>query len=102
MEPRACNLEALSPEERARRAELFESVGRSVRKVEELPDGYRVLLHRDAASPGDLVELAGYERRCCPFLTFRTGEQPVPFFEVTGPADAKGFIEAEFGFRPGR
>ena len=43
MEPRACNLNALTPEEQSRRAELFESVGRSVRRVEELPDGYRLV-----------------------------------------------------------
>ncbi len=81
---------------------LFESVGRSVRRVEELPDGYRVLLHRDAASPEELAELVGYERRCCSFLTFETGDDPDVFLDITGPDEAKRFIEAEFGFRPSR
>ena len=102
MEPMACNLGALSPEEQARRAELFETVGRSVRRVEELPDGYRVRLHGGAASPDDLVELVGYERRCCSFLRFAIGGGDEPHLDITGSGEAKRFIEAEFGFRPSR
>jgi len=93
----ACDLTALSPTERIRRAELFEAVGRHVHRVEELSNGYRVQLRRETADPAQLAELVGYERRCCPTLSFTIGDAVL---DITGAGDAKRFIEAEFGFRP--
>ena len=97
-DPIACNLSALTESERERRAELARSLRAAARRVDELPDGYGVVL--DSTSPiiGELETLLALEARCCPFLQFeqcaRSGEVVL---RVTGREGVKDFLRAEFG-----
>lgn len=93
----ACNLEALTPAQRQRRAELFQRLEASWREVEELAIGYRV---RVEPAPGVLEELAEWidlERLCCSFLSFeietaQAGGQT--WLRLTGPLRAKELLQS--------
>ncbi|MDH3425425.1 MAG: hypothetical protein OEM22_02025 [Acidimicrobiia bacterium] len=64
----ACNLDALSPSERARRSELARMIQKSSTSLEETDSGYRVQLPDDSEICERTLELILLERRCCPFL----------------------------------
>ena len=93
--PIACDLSALDPEERDRRADLAQSVWTNVRDVEETPSGYRLRLTPDIAAQRQALEWLLLERRCCPFLafglTFEPGEGAV-WIELGGGPGAKEFL----------
>jgi hypothetical protein len=93
----ACNLEALSVDERARRAELASRVSARFREVRETADGYAVRLEPDPAIVRDTVDWLLLERRCCPFLrldlAFEPGDGPV-WLELRGGPGVKEFLAA--------
>lgn len=95
--PIACDLSALGPEERKRRADLAQSMRTNVREIEETPGGYRLRLTADVAAQREALEWLLLERRCCPFLasglTFEPGEGAV-WIELGGGAGAKEFLTA--------
>jgi len=96
----ACDLSALSAEERARRHALAASLPKAITELQELADGYAISVNPGVLSARDLGEFVGLEQRCCPFLTFRivagtSGE--VSTLEVTGAPGAKQFIASAFG-----
>ncbi len=101
--PFVCRLDALSPAERARHAELTARLVNSARRVEELPNGWE-LSFDDAPDVGRrIVEWMARERRCCPFLDFdiRLGERAEPaVLRLTGAPGARDFIAAELGLEP--
>src|SRR5260370_33849178 len=67
----ACNMKAMSPEERKRQSEIL-SPGLRTSKLssKELADGYEFQFSSDAKTYRLLVEWIGNERRCCPFFDF--------------------------------
>ena len=95
----ACDLHALSKDERARHGELGKALLAAVAERRELPDGYGVRLPPSALR--DAAEWVSYERRCCPFFAFALeqppGSGPVTL-RITGPDGVKPFIRAEFGW----
>jgi hypothetical protein len=72
----ACNLDALSPSERARRSELARMIQKSSTSLEETDSGYRVQLPTDSEICERALELILLERRCCPFLCLELAFEP--------------------------
>jgi hypothetical protein len=72
----ACELAALSEQERVRRASLAGAMSAAVIEVAELPSGYAFHLDRTAAVARVVVELVGLERKRCPFLRFSSRIEP--------------------------
>ena len=99
--PIACQLNALTAEERKRRAELFSALSRGVQELQELPDGYAIRFAPDAETWMRLAEFITLEKQCCPFMAFSLGaeEEIGPMWlRITGREGTKGFLAAELGF----
>lgn len=94
----ACNLKALSKEQRATHVKVSKQLLEAVQELKELPNGYGFRL-----SPEDLTTTAQWislERRCCPFLTFEMelGKDSGPLWlRITGSEGVKKFLRAELG-----
>jgi hypothetical protein len=98
-----CRLDALTPGERARHAELTARLVDSVRRVEALPNGWALSFDDGDDVGGRLVEWMARERRCCPFLDFdiRLGGDGEPaVLRLTGAPGVRDFIAAELGLEP--
>jgi hypothetical protein len=97
----ACNMSALTSDERAHHRDLSQTLFAAVKEKRDLPDGYGFLL-----PPAELMTLAewvSFERRCCPFLTFeieQSRDQGPLWLRITGSDGAKPFIAAEFETNP--
>ena len=91
----ACNLDALTPSERARRSELAVNIQAHTAALEEFASGYRIQLPNDPALCEQALELILLERRCCPFLSlelaFAPGEGHV-YLQMGGPPAVKRFL----------
>jgi hypothetical protein len=72
----ACDLSALSGEERARRETVASRVSARFREVQETSDGYAARLDPDAALVQDALDWLLLERRCCPFLRLELRFEP--------------------------
>lgn len=98
--PIACNMEALTPEERARRADLGRRLLAARQRTRPLSDGYSVWFLSDTALARDVLDFAVLERRCCPFLrigiVFEAEAGPMRL-ELRGGKGVKRFLEAEMG-----
>ncbi len=96
----ACNLLALLPDQRDRRAALAAKAIAAVTSSTELPSGFSLRLDPQLVTAGELDELAGLEGRCCPFLHLaaRAGDGGL-LLEITGSRGVKDFIRAQFGLR---
>src|SRR5262249_46422877 len=68
--PIACNLTALSKEQRKRHQSLSIELRGIVQEIRELPDGYAFRFPADEATIQKAAEWITLERRCCPFLDF--------------------------------
>jgi len=101
--PFVCRLDALTPAERARHAELTARLVGSARRAEPLPDGWALSFDDGPETGSWLVEWMARERRCCPFLEFdiRLGgpEEPA-VLRLTGAPGVRDFIAAELGLEP--
>jgi len=92
--PIACRLDAFSPAQRARHAELLGLLRKRIELVEERPDGLALRLPKDDVALLQAAEWITLERRCCPFLSFELtscGAEGT-WLAVTGPQDAKAVI----------
>ncbi len=78
-----------------RRSGVFKKILDDVTGVEELKNGYRYGFPAYDAILKDLVEVINFERKCCPFLSFRliakSGESKF-WLELTGPEGTKESI----------
>ena len=74
--PLACDLGALSADERARRSTLASRVAARFREVQEISDGYAGCLDSDPAIVRDALDWLLLERRCCPFLRLELSFEP--------------------------
>src|SRR6266850_4162211 len=96
--PIACQLNALTADERKRRAELFSALSKSVKELQELPDGYAIRFAPDARIWMGLAEFVTLEKQCCPFLAFSLGadeENGPVWLRITGREGTKVFVAAE-------
>jgi hypothetical protein len=93
----ACDLSALSVDERARRSALASRVAARFREVVEISDGYAARLDPDPALVRDAFDWLLLERRCCPFLRldlcFEPSDGPV-WFRFRGGPGTKEFLAA--------
>jgi len=72
----ACNLDALSPSERARRSDLAQLIQKNSTSLEETDSGYLIQLPDDSELCDRALELILLERRCCPFLSLALSFEP--------------------------
>lgn len=87
----ACQVGKLAPAERQRHRELTAQL-RAAGAMAELPTGYALHFAPGALPLTTLAEWIGYERHCCPFLTFTLTVAPEPGevqLSLTGPAGTK-------------
>jgi len=95
--PIACNLAALTPDQRHQHAALAAQLAEVIAAVEELPDGYAFRYQTDESTWATVTTWIEWERRCCPFLTFtleRAGDGPV-WLRLTGASGVKDFLAAQ-------
>ena len=93
----ACDLSALNPAERTRRAALASAVTARFLEVRETSDGYTARLDCDAALVHDTLEWILLERRCCPFLRLELQWEPSlgpMWLTFGGGAGVKEFLAA--------
>lgn len=97
--PFACNMQAISAEERPRHLEVIGQMRQAMEEIKELPDGYAF---RFAASQPSILlasEFVARERACCPFFTFELvverNDGPI-WLSLRGREGVKDFIRAEF------
>jgi hypothetical protein len=96
--PIACRLDLLSPAERRREQELLRLAHQRLGEARETPGGYRFAVPPDWL--GELGELLGLERHCCPFLAFAleiAAEQGEVTLHIHGGPGVKAFIAQTFG-----
>jgi hypothetical protein len=98
----ACDLGALTADERTRRSALASRVTAGFREVRETPDGYAARLDPGPGLVRDAFEWAVLEHRCCPFLRLELRFEPVPgpvWLTFGGEPGVKEFLAAA-GLRP--
>jgi hypothetical protein len=94
--PIACDLTALTPDQRQQQVVLATQLAEAVETVEELPNGYAFHYRTDATTWQTVTTWIEWERQCCPFLTFtleRTGAGPI-WLRLTGADGVKDFLAA--------
>lgn len=95
----ACNMNAMTKEQRKRQAQFLTPALHSQRlAAKEVEDGYEFMFPSDAHTLRLVAEWIGNERLCCPFFTFdvrlRNGSEPMTV-RIAGPEGVKEFIRAE-------
>jgi hypothetical protein len=93
----ACNLEALTREERGRREELAARVRSLASEIAELEDGYGLRLPPDASVAHEAMEWILLESRCCPFLRLEVSLEPERgplWVRLGGSPEIKDFLAA--------
>lgn len=94
----ACNMNALTKEQRARHEAMTQRLLEHATK-EELAGGYLFTITRERVSVAELAEWVADESRCCPAVDFHV-ELPasgILTLRLDGGADVKQFIAAELG-----
>ena len=94
----ACDLRAMTKDERAQHAVLAAELFAAIEERRELADGYAFKL--PAARWLDAARWAALEKKCCPFFAFelRAAADGGPLWlEITGRPGAKAFMKEEFG-----
>ena len=98
----ACDLTALSAEERKLHAATTEEVFAAVQEVRELSDGYALRLPGESATLLKAAAFIANERLCCPFFTFALEVEPEGgplWLRLTGGDGIKQFIQAELAIK---
>jgi hypothetical protein len=100
--PIACDLNALTPAERARRRTLVDALAPAIVGRTEIDYGFELRVDPARLELPALAEWIALERRCCPFLHFRlelaAGDGPVTV-ALSGAEGVKDFLRAEMGLR---
>jgi hypothetical protein len=95
----ACNMGAMTPEERGRYGVLREKLETSVCGVVEFENGYLLRFFSGMISMEEMGEWVELEEKCCPFfgLGVETGVgEGAIGLRITGGEGIKEFIRAEF------
>jgi hypothetical protein len=95
--PIACDLNALTPEERDRRQMFLGAIARTIIGRSELANGFELSFNAARIDLAALGEWIALERRCCPFLHFRLDIEPAgkTTLALTGGRGVKEFLRAE-------
>lgn len=94
----ACNMNAISPEQRPAHQQLAEQLFRSKRAIYEMSNGYRFEFSAEWLIP--LAQFVSLERLCCPFFDFAiqvNANSDTLSLQLMGTEGVKAFIQAEFG-----
>jgi hypothetical protein len=96
--PFACDMTALSIEQRARHQYLEDRLLTQLRAVKELPHGYAFEFPLNTATYEALTELTPLEHACCPFfnIAIRLESEERLLWQLSGAEGIKPFIRAEF------
>jgi hypothetical protein len=96
--PIACNMKALSTEQRKQLGQLAEHVIAAITAARELPDGYAFRVDPAKASLPDVAQWLDVWRRCCPFYKFRLDFHAADaglWLSVEGRPGVKEFIAVD-------
>jgi hypothetical protein len=95
--PIACDLKALTAEERERRRMVLGAVARTIIGRRELANGFELSFDATKLDLAALGEWIALERRCCPFLHFRLDIEPAgkTTLALTGGSGVKEFLLSE-------
>ncbi len=91
----ACRLDALTPEERERRATLAQELISQARSVKELSDGYEFQLPGTASLAHQALDWLLLERRCCEFFRLELELEPKQgplWLRLRGGSGVKEFL----------
>jgi hypothetical protein len=94
----ACDMRALTKEQRAQHAELANELFAAVHEQQELPNGYAFRLPAERWL--DAATWAALESKCCPFFSFElnaAADRGPVWLRITGRTGAKAFMKDEFG-----
>ena len=94
-------MDALTADERNRRAQLFSKIAEQAQETQELADGYAIRFEPDTTTWMRVAEFITFERRCCPFLAFSLnaeGENGAMWLRITGRQGVKPFLAAALRF----
>jgi hypothetical protein len=95
----ACDLTAISANDRPRYNELRRMVGAAIVGKRDLPNGLAAQIDTDRIALSQLAEWISFELKCCPFFEFRIdlapGSGPV-WLSMTGRAGVKEFLATAF------
>jgi hypothetical protein len=95
----ACNMNAMTKEERALYDVLRRKLEQAVERVNELENGYAIHLRAGAILPNEIAQWVEFERKCCPFFGLAIDIEPQKgptALRVTGEQGVKQFIRMEF------
>ena len=95
----ACDMTAMTTEQRAEHAELSRQLLASIQERHELPNGYSFRLPAERWLV--VAKWAELERRCCPFFEFdlrATPDRGPLWLRITGRQGAKAFMKDELGW----
>ena len=87
-----------SPELQQRKATVLESLRKQIIGSKESENGYSFKFKGSDKMIDELTEFAKSERQCCDFFTFNisiTGDTSIVTMEITGPKEAKEFIQGK-------
>ena len=96
--PLACNLGAMTADQRARHRVLGQALRGEVHEILELPDGFTFRLPPESWSIA--AEFVSLEKLCCPFVHFllEMSEDGGPIrLTLSGREGVKEFLRAELG-----
>jgi hypothetical protein len=95
----ACDMSALSPDERERHAAALATwSGAAIERTPlELEEGYEFRLPAEPDLLVTLAEFIGFEQRCCPFFTFdvRVDGDREMVFRITGPEGTQAILDGQ-------
>ena len=92
----ACDMNALTPDQRRRHGELAMMLRPAVIEFVELPNGYSAKFRSNMDH--EIAEFCKLELDCCPFFDLQLSlEKGTSVLSITGPGEIKPFIRAEFG-----
>lgn len=95
----ACNVSALTKEERARYSLVKKQLMADKKEVKDLPDGYSFRFAANAQAIKDVAEFVTYERACCPFINFDMGVSGEDLsLKLSGPEGTKELLKEAFSF----
>ena len=96
----ACDMFALTPDERVHHAAASEALFADVQEIRESANGYTFRLPQESATLPRVADFITYERLCCPFFAFNLEVEPQGgpiWVGLSGDEGVKAFIIAELG-----
>jgi hypothetical protein len=96
----ACDLSALTPEQREHHIAQSPVLFASVQEARELPDGYSFRIPDSDNVLAQIADFMAHERLCCPFFNFGVTIEPYGgpiWVSLSGEEGVKELIRAEMG-----